>query len=199
MAGFRAILCRFWRLHACRNPMARYSDRLEGALVISAVLLALIGIPVAAAVGSEAAARGIERAHKEMNTRHPSVAVTLLEAPHPALVAGAELGFPSQEAVLARWVGPDGTQHLGNVHVPPGTPVGAEVPIWVDEAGNHVTAPFGWGAAISSGLEAGLSTWLGILALSTGPYWLTHIALNRLRYSQWAREWEHIGRDSNSF
>lgn len=53
MSGSRAIFLRFWRLHACRNPLARYSDRLEGALVISAVLPALIGVPVAAVVGSE--------------------------------------------------------------------------------------------------------------------------------------------------
>jgi hypothetical protein len=59
--------------------LARYSDRVENALVISAVFLALTGIAVAAAVGSDTAAGGIERSHREMTTRHPSVAVTLLE------------------------------------------------------------------------------------------------------------------------
>jgi hypothetical protein len=52
---------------------ARCQDRLERALVISALLLALMGVPMAAAAGLESAARGIERAH-EMNIRHPAVA-----------------------------------------------------------------------------------------------------------------------------
>lgn len=197
MAGLPAILLRLWRLHACPNPLARYSDRVESALVISAVFLALTGIAVAAAVGSDTAAGGIERSHREMTTRHPSVAVTLLEVSHPAFPIRVKPRHGREQEALASWVTPDGARHLGNVCVRQGTAVGATVPIWVDPAGNYVTAPFRSVAAISLGVEAGLLTWLGILALSTAPCWLARIVLNRLRYTQWAREWKHIGPDSN--
>jgi len=185
-----------WRLHAGPNPLARHSDRVEGALVVSAVLLALIGIAVAAAVGSETAAGGMERAHMETATRHPTVAVTLLDVPHAALPIEVQSRPGREHEVLASWVTPDGARHLGNVSVRRGTAVGAEVPIWVDDAGNYVSAPFRTVAAISLGVEAGLLTWLGILGLSTAPFWLARMVLNRLRYAQWAREWKRFGREA---
>jgi len=84
----------------------------------------------------------MERAHMETATRHPTVAVTLLDVPHAALPIEVQSRPGREHEVLASWVTPDGARHLGNVSVRRGTAVGAEVPIWVDDAGNYVSAPF---------------------------------------------------------
>ena len=196
MAGSPCFLLRFWRLHLGRNPLARPSDRAERVLVILAVLLALTGMPVAATVGSETVARGVERAQQEMNTRYPSIAVTLAEAPAPIASVGRGPAQLTSVDVSATWVTPDGTQGVGSVAVKRGTPLGTEQPIWLDETGNQTSAPFRQADAISAGLENGVLTWLAVLAPQTGSYWLAHLMLNRFRYAQWTREWERFGRDA---
>jgi hypothetical protein len=195
MAGSPSFLIRLWRLYLGRNPLlTRPWDRAERVVVVLAVLLALTGVPFAALVGSETAARGIERAHHEMSTRHPGVAVTLAEAPQAAV---SVRGAATTTEVAATWVAPDGTQRMGSVPVNQGTKVGAEEPIWMDDAGNQASAPFPPSAAIATGIANGVLTWLAVLAALTGSCWLAHMMLNRFRYAQWSQEWERLGHNSS--
>jgi hypothetical protein len=197
MAGSPSFLLRSWRLYVGHNPFARPWDRAERVLVMVAVLVALTGIPFAATVGSETVAQGLERAHEESSTRHPSVAVTLAESPGPVVSAGERPALLSSVGVAATWVAPDGTQRVGIVAVMPATTVGSEVPIWVDDAGNQASPPFTPGDAIAAGVANSVGTWIAVLVPLTGSCWLAHAMLNRLRFAQWKREWERFGRNSS--
>ena len=77
-----------------------------------------------------------------------------------------------------------------------GTPMVAEEPILVDEAGNQTSAPFRRADAITAGVKNGVLTWLAVFGPLTGSCWLAHLVLNRFRYAQWTREWERFGHDS---
>jgi hypothetical protein len=197
MAGSPSFLLRSWRLYLGHNPFARPWDRAERVLVVLAVLVALTGIPFAATVGSETVARGLERAHEESSTRHPSVAVTLAETPGPVVSAGEGPGLLTRVGVAATWVAPDGAQRVGIVAVVGATTVGSDVPIWVDDAGNQASPPFTPADAVAAGVADSFGTWAAILVPLTGSCWLAHVVLNRLRFARWKQEWERFGRNSS--
>lgn len=197
MAGTPSLLQRWWRMHARRNRLTRPCDRAESALVMITVLVALVAVPFVAAAGSETAARGIERAQQEMNSRYSSVAVTLEHAPAPMVSVGRPPVRPVQTLVPATWTAPDGTSRLGRVPVTPGMPAGTRQPIWVDDDGNLTPPPSRHVEAISAGVQNGVSIWLAVLVPLTSFCWLAHLILNRFRYAQWSREWEHLGRNSS--
>jgi hypothetical protein len=133
-----------------------------------------------------------------LGTRHPGIAVMVADAPRSEFSAmrGAAV---EEVAVAATWVAPDGTQRTGTVPVAWGTTVGAQVPIWLDATGNRTPAPFQPVEAIAAGVQRGALTWFAIVAALSGACGLAHVALNRLRYAQWTREWERLGRDSSSY
>jgi hypothetical protein len=142
-AGPPSFLLRLWWLRGGRNPLARRYDRIEGRLVLVAMLLTLIAEPFAAALGSETAASGIERARAETSTRHHGAAVTLADAPHTQTANVRGTSGHAKVDVTAKWVTADGAERLGVVPVEQGATIGTEVPICLDEGGNMTTAPCG--------------------------------------------------------
>lgn len=188
MRDFRA------RLHVYRNPLVRSSDRLEAALVIGVVLVALLAIPFAAAAGSEAYAAGLRRAAEQTADRHEVTAVLLADAP-PVQVRLD--GVPVEETVEvhARWVVPGGPVREGVVTVDPGSATSAEVPIWLDEAGNVVDAPVTSTDAAGQGVGVGVGVWLACVMLLGGFYLAGRSTLGRLRDAAWEREWRRVSED----
>ncbi|MFI5615509.1 hypothetical protein [Amycolatopsis sp. NPDC051903] len=190
-------LLRLWRLRCGRNLLARRCDRVDGRLLLVALLLTLIVAPFAAAVASEITARGIERSRQETSTRYPATAVTLADA--FSREAGDIRGTTAHTKVdvAATWTARDGTQRVGIIPVAEGTADGTATAIWLDAAGNPTIVPLRIADAIASGAMVGVLIWLAIGATLTGTWWLVHLVFNRYRYVQWARERERIGRDSS--
>lgn len=174
-----------------RNPLVRWSDRLEAALVIGAVLLALLAIPFAAAAGSEAYAEGRKRVAEEMANRQEAIAVLLADAP-PVQVRLD--GVPTDEKVeaTARWAAPGGLIREGVVTVDAGSATGNEVRIWLDTSGHPVKAPATDADALSRGIGVGVGLWLGWLTLVMGVFLVCRAALARGRAAVWAREWQRM-------
>ncbi|WP_051174391.1 Rv1733c family protein [Amycolatopsis orientalis] len=179
------------RLHVGRNPLARLSDRLEAALVIGVVLVALLAIPFAVAMGSEAYDAGLRRAGEETADRHEATAVLVADAP-PAQVRFD--GVPVEETVKvrARWTAPGGPVREDVVTVDPGSGTGDEIPIWLDGKGNAVGAPVTTADVAGLGAGAGAAFWIVCVMLLTGFFLAGRPILGRLRGAAWEREWRRV-------
>ncbi|MER6663962.1 hypothetical protein ABT256_05400 [Amycolatopsis japonica] len=174
-----------------RNPLVRRSDRLETALMIGAVLLALLAIPFAAAAGSGAYAEGRERAAKQAANRQETTAVLLADAP-PVRVRLDGVPLGEKVEVTARWMGPGGLIREGVVTVDAGTVTGNEVRIWLDARGHPVEPPVTDTDVLSQGVGVGTGLWLGWLALVATLFLSCRAALGRGRAAEWTREWQRM-------
>lgn len=182
------------RLHLGRNPLARLSDRLEAVLVIGSVLAALLAIPFAAAVGSEAYAAAMRQAAEQAADRREVTAVQLADSP-PVTVRLDGVPIKEKAQVHARWVVPGGPVREGVVTVESGSVVGNEIRIWLDADGNVVDAPTTSTDAESQGIGVGLGLWLLCVALLAGFYLAGRSMLGRLRDAAWTRQWRKVSED----
>ncbi|WP_229908254.1 Rv1733c family protein [Amycolatopsis oliviviridis] len=183
------------RIHPGRNPLARITDRIEAAILIGGVVAALLGIPLAAAAGSEAYATMMARSAVEMATRHATTATLLEDAP-PARI-GVD-GTPSTETarVRARWELSDGTFQEGPATADLGASAGERVTVWLDQADAVVAPPVRPLDATSTGIGVGVGVWLIAVTLLAAACLLALCLLNRARWAAWDREWERLGSDS---
>lgn len=185
------------RIHLGRNPLARGWDRIEAAILVGGVVTALVGVPLAAAAGSEAYATMAARSALETATRHSTTAFLLEDAP-PARV-GLD-GIPSAEtaSVAARWALPDGTFREARVTADLGASAGDAVTVWLDESDAVVDPPVMPLDATSTGIGVGVGVWLIAVTLLAAGYLLARQLLNRARAAAWDREWERFGQGSRS-
>jgi hypothetical protein len=183
-------------IHPGRNPLVRRCDRVEAALLIVMIILAVVAVPVAVLLGSSQREQALATVAQERATRAPATAVLLAAAPD--LVPGEAVASGS-ESVQASWHLPDGSVRTGVVSVDPGTPAGASVPIWVDRAGNPTAAPGTPAKALSLGIGIGLLSWTAAALALCVLMWMARVVLNHLRAAAWTREWARIGRGLNRF
>ncbi|WP_340684228.1 hypothetical protein LCL61_38100 [Amycolatopsis coloradensis] len=185
------------RIHLGRNPLARIPDRIEAAILVGGLVAALLGVPLAAAAGSETYATMMARSALETASRHSTTAFLLEDAP-PARI-GVD-GTPSAEtaSVPARWALPDGGFREAPVAADLGASAGDAVTVWLDEAGAMVEPPVLPMDATSTGIGVGVGVWLAAVALLAAGYLVARRLLNRARWAAWDREWERFGQDSRS-
>lgn len=182
-------IARTWRtLFPRRGSVARPSDRLQGGLLLSVVLLALTALPVAASFGSETFARQREQSAQELGER-TLVTATLL-ADGPEIKVNSRTGAVGNgEPTDATWLLPDGTRRVGRVVADEGTLKGHMQAIWVARDGNPVDPPLSGAGVVIDAVIVGLGLWLGALALLAVAYGLAVFFLDRLRYARWQQEW----------
>ncbi|MFD5246130.1 hypothetical protein ACFWIW_16385 [Amycolatopsis sp. NPDC058340] len=179
------------RLHVGRNPLVRPTDRVETALVIGVVLLALLAIPFAVAMGSEAYDAGLRRAGEQSANRHEATAVLVADAP-PAQVRFDGVPIEETVKVRARWTVPGGPVREGVVTVDPESTTGAEIPIWLDARGNAVDAPVTRADVAGQGVGVGVAFWIVCVMLLTSVLLAGRSMLGRLRNAVWEREWRQV-------
>jgi hypothetical protein len=68
-----------------------------------------------------------------------------------------------------RWTAPDGTPRTGTILAPPGRPAGAQVPVWLDQAGQVTAAPTAGFYRIARPFLAGAAVTSAILLLTRHP------------------------------
>ncbi|MFE2752321.1 hypothetical protein ACFXGA_09995 [Actinosynnema sp. NPDC059335] len=178
---------RFW---VWRNPLARAGDRLESGVALVAVTVALTGLPVAAALGSEVHVRQVALSSEQSRTRHQVDAVLSVDTPGD--VGGTEHTATTTYVVHATWALPDGTARQGAVRVTGGRSAGSEIPIWVDDGGSPVDPPLTAEGAVVTAATVAVGSWLalgGAMALLYGLVRGVHVKLRRQR---WALEWAAV-------
>lgn len=171
-----------------RNPLRRRSDRIEAAVVVAAVLLALAALPAALAVGTRVHRHYLAvSATQAAAERH--VTATLLEPAGTIPMGSAD----STVAVRARWFQPPGVRHVGTVRAAESTPAGTRVRIWTDPAGNLVNPPLSADQAWSRGVFAGFAATLVAVGLLATLVAIVRLRLDRVRYAAWTDEWRRMG------
>jgi hypothetical protein len=177
-----------------RNPMVRWTDRVEACAMLLVMLVAVAGTAVCVATTV-----GVYRSHAELyaeqSTTRRAVTATVVEkdsrprAPHTTGVV-----------VLAMWlVGADGARGGERdiacsawVNTDRSVRAGDRLDIWVDDAGVPVAPPTRPSRAVfdAAGVGAGLwcSAALGLVAFVG----LVRSPLNRIRREQWESEIEGL-------
>ncbi|WP_340681419.1 hypothetical protein LCL61_21855 [Amycolatopsis coloradensis] len=185
---------RVWRIvHPGHGSLARPVDRLEGLILVFAVLVATAGLPFAAAAGSAVFAAGKDRSAAETAVRHRAEAV-LIEDGAPVVIAVRSGGAADTTPVMARWMLPDGSFRAGKVPATRGMTAGARVKVWLGEGGEPVEAPLTRSNAAFRGFGAGLGLWAAVLILSWLGYRVSRFFLDRARTDGWEREWKTVSR-----
>jgi hypothetical protein len=124
-----------WHLRALgSNPLIRASDRLEALAALGVLVVALLGVPVAAQAGSQIYDAGVRSANEQAHTRHSVQAVALEGS------TSMPADFDNPAYVRAQWH--EGTQlHTERVIAPIGVKAGQPMTIWLDATGKVVAAP----------------------------------------------------------
>lgn len=177
-----------------RNELATTGDRLEGAVLAAAVVVTLLAVPVAGAVGSEHHARQQVQVETEQRTRQRAEAVLAENAPPPVRVddRGTVLETTS---VRATWLAPDGQERHGVVQARHGALAGATVPIWVDQHGGLTGPPLSAAGAAITSIGVALLVWGGTTAAAALLHLLTRFAHTRLRLRRWEEQWRQVSPD----
>ncbi|MBP2335711.1 hypothetical protein JOF41_001889 [Saccharothrix coeruleofusca] len=173
------------RLFDWRNPLARADDRLEAVLLASAIVVAVLGVPFAAALGSEVYADRSAASRDQLLGRRQVDAVLLADAPSSAGGGGLVVG-PN---VLAEWRLPDGTTRRDEIPVANDVLAGSVVPVWVDASGTGVPAPLTARGAVVDAVAAATGAWTALCAALALLCLVVRLLLDRRRLRRWEQGW----------
>ncbi|WP_409332740.1 Rv1733c family protein [Trujillonella humicola] len=168
------------------GPLERRCDRVEALSRAAAVVLVLLSLPVALAVGTVTAADLRDRAAEQTATRVQVPAVLTEDAEEDAGSAASRV--PTD----ATWQGPDGAERRGAVPATVGARAGESVRIWVGPDGEVTRRPLSPGMATTEGVLAGVL----VALLSATVVVSLHVAvcweLDRRRDRRWTAEWARV-------
>ena len=181
------------------GPLKRRSDRLQVVGRFVVVLSFLLAPPMAVTATTATTAHLEEVADAESAARSPTSAV-LLEDAGEAVHDDSVYSDHSVARVQARaeWAVPGGGSREGVVLVPPGTPVGTAVPVWVDREGNLTRAPFDRDAIPMSAYVMGALPLVGVPLVAWTLYVVLCFALDAARERRWERDWAAVEPDWHS-
>jgi hypothetical protein len=179
-----------------RNPLRRTSDRVEAAIVATALIMFLVGAPLVALFAGHWAAAAAHRVQRDQQTSWHQVTAVLLASASPTVDIG--YGAVDTSEVRARWTAPDGTARTGDVPAPAAAQKGSTVRIWVDQSGAVTGPPLRPAQATG---QAVLATVVAPFVLGTVLICATSLALqvlDRRRLADWDADWQATGPRWNS-
>jgi len=186
---FTLGLGRCWIIRALgRNPLARFSDRVEAVVLMLVFATALVVTPVAGAIGTAVYEAHARLYAEEAQTRHIVAAAAIEDS--TVIVQRYAEAFRAQ----ARWHA-NGVEHFGSLDMAYKTKAGDQLDVWVDASGDQVAAPTPtWRAGVDAMFDAA-GAWLIAMAGVAGLSMFVRSWLTRRRYSGWEREWETLVSD----
>jgi hypothetical protein len=190
-SSLRAHIRWFFRaLSPARNSLRRRVDRVESALVALVMLLALLVVPLSAAVGGVVYGQGARAAERAaMSIRHvPAV----LQEDGPSAIPNPDGKTDGGTQASATWTGVDGRPHSGLVPVALGTRSGTTVQVWVDTADRVVSPPPTSGQVIGSAVIVACATLLGAEFVCAMALLGLRAAAIRSTSRAWQHEWEIV-------
>jgi hypothetical protein len=164
----------------------------EGALLLAVVLGLLVALPCAVVVGFSTYGAQFAAAQQQRDTRHPAVATLIENAPSPVPSTDGTFVTSSTD-VHARWTVAGGVERTGTIVADPGTAAGAQVPIWLTDSGDPAPAPLSQSDVATTGVLAGVFSWLVTALVLAGVYWTVRLILDRRRVRRWDHEWAAVG------
>lgn len=168
-----------------RAPLVRSVDRVEAFVVALAFVVAVLAIPIAAAIGT--AVHDARSAHYagEANSRH-SVTATVTRVPD--LPPFSRTGM--MPAPVEWW--DDGTQRTALTQVRTTASAGDRVELWVNDAGEPVTAPASTSRAAVEGVTSAIGIWAGVVAAVAIVCAGAQLVCNRIRLAAWQHDLDHV-------
>jgi hypothetical protein len=175
-----------------RNPLRRWTDRIEAAMRLATVILLMVAVPIAAiAVGRQADHLALRQAQAQRAADHEVTAVLL----QPASATGVPDPYTSIQLtyVRARWQPPGRAPQSGQVLAPAGARAGSTVTVWIDASGMVTSPPPDRRVIVGDALLAAIVTYLVASLLVLGSNALARRALDRRRLRAWDAEWGAVG------
>lgn len=155
-----------------RNPLIRVSDRVEVLVMVLAIVVSLVAVPIAAALGTAVYDSRSRVYAQQAQDRH---LVTATVADGKAV--RKDLSKPSVN-VPARWFA-GGAEHTGTVSAPLKVKPGDSIDIWVDGDGSFVGPPSE--TAKDEAVAAALAFWVVVALAAAGVFAATRVVLGRIR------------------
>jgi hypothetical protein len=180
------------RLGFDRNPLRRGTDRLEAALRLVMILLAVVAVPAAAVTaGRWADHYALHRAQVQRAVNHQVTAVLLEDAP----ATGVPDPYTSVQTawVPARWQPPGQPPRTGQVLAVIGAHKGSTVHTWVDASGAVTDPPLERRVIVGDVWLAVMATCLMSLLVLLAAGVLVRRVLDRRRLRAWEAEWRANG------
>jgi len=182
---------RLWRIiMPGRDSVARPTDRVQGMLLVFAILTALAASVFAVLLGTGIYLSESARSRDETGTRYPVTATLLADGPSIVFDASTDALGGSGPAD-ATWVVRDGTRRFGPVDARAGMVTSDAVPIWADQTGAAVTPPLSATAAVVDAVVIGIGVGAGTVFLLALLYRSAVFVLDRFRLARWQQEWFH--------
>ncbi|MFF0557987.1 hypothetical protein ACH4ZU_24870 [Streptomyces sp. NPDC020472] len=159
----------------------------ERAALILVLMISLIcGAVAAGALWSTAAEADRELAAH----RHQVRATTTGPAEEPPVAA--RYGSTPRAVAPAVWEQPQNVRRSGTVHVPPRTPPGRTVTIWVDDAGTPARPPGSTADRALTSLSGGSVAAASAGGIGAGALLLVRRRTEARRLAVWEQEWEQV-------
>jgi len=166
-----------------RNTLTRTSDRVQAMLFVFAVVVSLISVPIAAAVGT-AVHDSRSRVYAQQAEKYRTVTATVIGNGNPR----QNIERPTI-TVPARWfVG--GAEHTGDVVAPRTVKVGDSVEVWLDDEGRPVGRSST--TAVDEAVASAFGVWLGVSLSAVALYFGARMALDRARHAAWQRDFDNL-------
>jgi hypothetical protein len=182
------------RIWPRRNVLMRRVDWVEAALRLVVATAAIVLIPVALTLGSETYAGQLHSSEEQSRARQQVTATLVQDAPGAPMALGGE-SATTRSTVRVRWRQSDGVERTGMVPVPDGLHSGANLPIWLDAAGNPVAEPISSDRAAAGAIAVAVGSWTIGVGLLVVIMVVTHVVLNRRRAQEWGRAWARVEPD----
>lgn len=182
-----------WRvLRACgRNPLVRGIDRVELSIVALGILVALVSVAYAGALGTAVHDARSRVYIAQAQTRHTLTATATKDS---TIVSGVDDSTATR--VNARWQ-VDGTEHSRSFNWDQPVKTGDPLTIWVDRNGDRVDAPAPTSQAGADAVGVAYAAWQTVALAAAGLVSWGRSRLDRRRDSVWERDIRCLIRDGS--
>jgi hypothetical protein len=168
-----------------RDPLVRTTDRIEALVVVLAVVVSLLAVPIAAAVGTAVYDSRRQAYAEQADARH-TVPATVTDVP-----ASPQILRTGTTTVPARWTAA-GAEHTGAVKAPSTAKTGDTVEIWVDNTGEQAPAPTPTTRAAVDAVTGALVIWVSVTAIAATVFTVTRAVCDRIRLSGWQHDLDSL-------
>jgi hypothetical protein len=170
-------------LRACgRNPLVRGIDRVELLIVVLGILVALVSVAYAGALGTAVHDARSRVYIAQAQTRHTLTATATEDS---TIVFRVDDSTATR--VNARWQ-VDGTEHSGIFDWDHAVKTGEPQMIWVDRNGDPVDPPAPTSQAVEDAVGVAYVAWQSVVLVTAALVWLGRSYLDRRRDSAWERD-----------
>jgi hypothetical protein len=178
------------------NPLRRYVDKLESALVLSLIAAFIVAAPLIAIFAIQTASAAGAREMAAQSAWQVRSA-TLTQSAAAGLI-GLD-GEWDTSWVTARWTAPDGAPRHGLVAVGLNARARQTVPVWVTASGQLTTPRLTRAGVVEREVIAGIAGPAALAVLLSIMACVVRVVANRRRMAGWTKAWEAIGPRWSSF